>query len=104
MSTPEMLSYFSKDLADNAQKGVRNEVSGAIFLDGDLSEAWQEAGSDYATVAMKYSLIDAMVEKSSGHIIAGDRTVPQEVTETWTFRRDHRDMARGWEISAIQQA
>ena len=44
MTTPEMLSYFSQDLAENAKKGVRNELSDAKLLQGDLSEAWQRSG------------------------------------------------------------
>jgi predicted lipid-binding transport protein (Tim44 family) len=103
MTTPEMLSYFSQDLAGNAKKGVRNELSDAKLLQGDLSEAWQEAGSDYATVAMRYSLVDAMVDRATGRVISGDRTAPQEVTEVWTFRRDDRDPEQGWHLSAIQQ-
>ena len=103
MTTPEMLSYFSKDLAEDAKKGVRNEVSGVKLLQGDLSEAWHEAGSDYATVAMRYSLVDATVDRASGRVISGDRVAPQEVTEVWTFRRDDRDPAQGWQLSAIQQ-
>jgi predicted lipid-binding transport protein (Tim44 family) len=103
MTTPEMLSYFSQDLAENAKNGLRNEVSGATLLQGDLSEAWRENGSDYATVAMRFALIDALVERATGRVVSGDRTVPQEVTEVWTFRRDHRDPAPGWQLSAIQQ-
>jgi predicted lipid-binding transport protein (Tim44 family) len=103
MTTPEMLSYFSQGLAENAKNGLRNEVSGAKFLQGDLSEAWRENGSDYATVAMRYALIDALVERATGRVVSGDRTVPQEVTEVWTFRRDHREPAEGWQLSAIQQ-
>ena len=103
MTTPEMLSYFSQDLAENAKNGLRNEVSGAKLLQGDLSEAWRENGSDYATVAMRYALIDALVERATGRVVSGDRTVPQEVTEVWTFRRDHREPAEGWQLSAIQQ-
>ena len=94
MTTPEMLSYFSQDLADNAKKGVRNELSDAILLQGDLAEAWQEAGSDFATVAMRYSLVDAMVDRATGRVVSGDGTAPQEVTEVWTFRRDDRDPGR----------
>jgi len=30
--------------------------------------------------------------------------VPVEVTQVWTFRRDHRDMAEGWKLSAVQEA
>lgn len=103
LTTPEMFSYFSQDLADNAKKSVRNEVSGAKLLQGDLSEAWHEAGSDYATVAMRYSIVDAMVDRATGRVISGDRAAPQEVTEVWTFRRDDRDPVQGWQLSAIQQ-
>lgn len=103
MTTPEMLSYLSQDLAENAKKGVRNEVSGAKLLQGDLSEAWRENGSDYATVAMRYSLIDVLVDRAAGRVVSGDRTAPQEVTEVWTFRRDHREPAQGWQLAAIQQ-
>jgi predicted lipid-binding transport protein (Tim44 family) len=103
MTTPEMLSYFSQDLAENAKKGVRNELSDTKLLQGDLAEAWHEAGSDYATVAMRYSLVDAMVDRATGSVISGDRVTPQEVTEVWTFRRDDRDPEQGWQLSAIQQ-
>ena len=103
MTTPEMFSYFSKDLAENAKKGVRNEVSGVKLLQGDLSEAWHEGGSDYATVAMRYAIVDATVDRASGRVLSGDRVAPQEVTEIWTFRRDDRDPAQGWQLSAIQQ-
>ena len=104
MTTPEMFSYFSRDLAENAKKGVRNEIGVAKLLQGDLAEAWHEGGSDYATVAMRYSLVDAMLDRATGRVISGDRTAPQEVTEVWTFRRDERDPEQGWQLSAIQQA
>lgn len=102
--TPEMLSYFSQELADNARQGVHNEVSDVKLLQGDLSEAWREGGSDYATVAMRYSLVDATVDKATGHVVSGDRSKPTEATEFWTFRRDDRARADGWQLSAIQQA
>jgi len=104
MTTPEMHSYFSRDLADNAKRGLRNEISNVKLLQGDLSEAWRENGSDYATVAMRYSLIDAVVERATGHVVSGDRTCPTEATELWTFRRDDRVRDDGWHLSAIQQA
>ncbi len=99
-----MLSYFAQDLSDNAKEGVRNEITDVKLLQGDIAEAWQEGGSDYATVAMRYSLVDAIVNKITGKIVSCDPTHPTEVTEVWTFRRDHRDADRGWQLSAIQQA
>jgi predicted lipid-binding transport protein (Tim44 family) len=99
--TPEMLSYFSEDLARNASQGVTNVVSDVKLLQGDLSEAWREGDAEYATVAMRFSLIDRMVERASGRVVEGDATHPTEATELWTFMR-----ARGgsWLLSAIQQA
>jgi predicted lipid-binding transport protein (Tim44 family) len=104
LTTPEMLSYFAQDLSDNAKQGVRNEISDVKLLKGDIAEAWQEGGSDYATVAMRYALSDAIVDKASGKVVSGDRTRPTEVTEVWTFRRDGRNARDGWQLSAIQQA
>jgi predicted lipid-binding transport protein (Tim44 family) len=104
MTTPEMLSYFSQDLADNAKQGLRNEVADVKLLQGDLSEAWREGGTDYATVAMRFSLVDATVDRASGNVVSGDRARPTEAAELWTFRRDDRARADGWQLSAIQQA
>ena len=104
MTTPEMLSYFSQDLADGAKQGVRNEISDVKLLQGDVSEAWREDGSEYATLAMRFALIDATIDKATGRVVAGDRTRPTEATEIWTFRRDDRTRGDGWQLSAIQQA
>jgi predicted lipid-binding transport protein (Tim44 family) len=97
--TPEMLSYFSEQLAQNASRGLINRVTGVKLLQGDLAEAWREGDADYATVAMHFALNDSMVERASGRTVEGGS--PSEVTELWTFRR-----ARGgdWLLSAIQQA
>jgi predicted lipid-binding transport protein (Tim44 family) len=102
-ATPEMLSYFAHELDDNKRKGVVNEISAPKLLQGDLSESWREAGSEFATVAMRYSLTDATVETKTGRVVAGNRTVPQEVTEIWTFRRNPGQGPDAWELSAIQQ-
>jgi len=103
MTTPEMLSYFAKELDENAKSGVRNELSNVKLLQGDLAEAWREPGGEYATVAMRYSIIDAFVELKTGRVYSGSRTEPQEVTEIWTFYRPVGADATKWELSAIQQ-
>lgn len=99
IATPEMVSYMSQDLASNSSRGVINKVTNVKLLQGDLAEAWREGSTDYATVAMHFSLVDKTMERSSGRMIEGSDT-PQEVTEIWTFvRRPGAD----WELSAIQQ-
>jgi predicted lipid-binding transport protein (Tim44 family) len=97
LATPEMVSYFSEDLSANASKGVLNRVSSVKLLQGDLAEAWREGETEYATVAMRYSLNDETVERASGRVVEGG---PDEATEIWTFMR-----RRGghWLLSAIQQ-
>jgi predicted lipid-binding transport protein (Tim44 family) len=98
MVTPEMLSYFSEQLADNASRGLINRVTDVKLLQGDLAEAWREGRTDYATVAMKYALKDSMVERASRRTVeGGERT---EVTELWTFMRAS---GSNWLLSAIQQ-
>jgi predicted lipid-binding transport protein (Tim44 family) len=96
--TPEMLSYFSEDLSQNASRGLVNQVSDVRLLQGDLAEAWREGDTEYATVAMRFALTDRMVERATGRTVEGG---PDEVTELWTFMR-----SRGgdWLLSAIQQA
>jgi len=98
--TPEMLQYFSEQLAEDASRGVRNRVSDVILEEGDLSEAWREAGRDYATVAMRFSAIDVEERLSDGAVIGGDLAERTVATEYWTFVR-----AQGgrWLLSAIQQ-
>jgi predicted lipid-binding transport protein (Tim44 family) len=95
--TPEMLSYFSDDLATNASRGLINKVSSVRLLQGDLAEAWREGATDYATVAMHYAIDDRMIERASGREIEGGA---QEVTEVWTFMRVSGGQ---WLLSAIQQ-
>src|SRR6516164_9202980 len=99
MVTPEMLSYFSEELAANASRGLTNRVTDVKLLQGDQAEAWREGRSDYATVAMKFALRDSMVERASGRIVEGGEQ--SDITELWTFVR-----ARGgnWLLSAIQQS
>ena len=96
--TPEMLSYFSEQLAGNASRGLINRVVDVKLLKGDLAEAWREGITDYATVAMNFGLKDSMVERASGRTVEGGEL--SEVTELWTFMR-----ARGgnWLLSAVQQ-
>ena len=97
--TPEMLSYFSEQLSENASRGVINKISSVKLEQGDLAESWREGAVDYATVAMRFSLVDQTVERASGRTVEGG--APSEVTELWTFMR-----ARGgdWLLSAIQQS
>jgi predicted lipid-binding transport protein (Tim44 family) len=97
--TPEMLSYFAEEFAHNASRGVQNKVTNVKLEQGDLAEAWREDGGEYATVAMRFSLADKMVDRKTGAMVEGSDT-PQQTTEAWTFRRSP---GGAWMLSAIQQ-
>ena len=99
LATPEMVSYFAQDLAQNKARNVINKVSGTKLLQGDLAEAWREGDTDYASVAMRYSLIDTNLDRTTGRVVEGNGQ-PEEVTEVWTFVRPR---GANWELSAIQQ-
>ncbi len=102
-TTGEMLGYFTEQLEVNAQKGVRNELGQPKLVSGDLAESWREGSGEYATVAMKYVLTDATVDRASGRVVQGSKTEPQEVTEIWTFTRRPGGGSNSWRLSAIQQ-
>ena len=99
LTTPEMATFFNEDIQQNRQRGQVNKVSGTKLLQGDLSEAWREGDTDYASVAMRFSMVDRYVDIASGRLISGSEQ-PVEVTEVWTFVRPR---GSDWELSAIQQ-
>jgi predicted lipid-binding transport protein (Tim44 family) len=100
LATPEMVSYFTEDLAKNKAQGDVNKVSDVKLLQGDLAEAWREGETDYASVAMRFSLVDKTVDRTTGRLVGGSEQ-PIEATEVWTFVRPR---GTNWELSAIQQA
>ncbi len=99
--TPEMFGYFDEDLTENVRRGTVDRVSDVKLLQGDLSEAWREDSTDYATVSMRFSLVNALYDRQSGKVVEGDATATQEVKEFWTFRRER---GNDWKLSGIQQA
>ena len=103
IATPEMASYFAEELQGHARRGQVNRLSDVTFQQGNLSEAWREGGAEYATVAMRFSVIDVMLDRASGRVVSGDPNQPEEATEVWTFVRPAGSGPDAWKLSAIQQ-
>jgi len=104
LATPEMVAYFSQEIAGNARNAVINKVTDVKLLQGDLAEAWRENNEEYATVALRFSLIDVMQDRATGRVVSGDPAKHDQATEVWTFVRPAGSGLQGWKLSAIQQA
>jgi predicted lipid-binding transport protein (Tim44 family) len=99
LSTVEMTNYFAQDLNDLRARGWTNATRDVKLEGGDLSEAWNENGQDYATVAMRFSMVDVTTD-AAGRVVEGDANARQTSTELWTFTRRP---GAAWVLSAIQQ-
>jgi len=99
LATPEMVKYLTDDIQANKARNVINKTSDVKLLQGDLSEAWREGDTDYASVAMRFSLVDKTLDRNTGRLVEGSET-PSEITEVWTFVRPR---GATWEHSALQQ-
>ena len=100
VATPEMVGYFNEQMTELSSRGVHNMVQDVRLEKGDLAQAWSEGSREYATVAMRFSMLD-WTETVNGELVDGSATERQVVSEVWTFVR-----APGgrWMLSAIQQA
>lgn len=103
--TPEMLSYFSEELAANVSRGVENRVESVALQEGDVKEAWTEEGRDYATCFLRWTALDYTVRTDkkpgeAGWLVSGDNKTPSEAQEVWTFVRQREGR---WLLSAVQQ-
>ncbi len=98
----EEMYRILQDDADRlkAEKKI-NRLENIAVRAVDLTEAWQESGSDYVTVRMFANLLDYNVDESTGQVLEGSKTEPVKFEEYWTFTRTvgHNP----WQLSAIQQ-
>jgi predicted lipid-binding transport protein (Tim44 family) len=100
LCTPEMVRYFADDLSALRARGLRNETRDVVLEQGDLSEAWREGEREYATVAMRFSLLDATFRIADNAVVEGSTTQRSQAIELWTFTRQR---GGSWQLSAIQQ-
>lgn len=98
-ATPELVGYFQEQLDTLNRQGLRNRIADVRIEAMELSEAWSEGPTDYATVAMRFSMID-VTEDRTGRVVDGDPNVRALVNEIWTFTRQQ---GGHWVLAAIQQ-
>jgi predicted lipid-binding transport protein (Tim44 family) len=100
--TDEMYRILQAD-ADRlkAQKQI-NRLENIAVRSVDITEAWQESGSDFITVRVYANLLDYNVDETSGQLISGSKTEPVKFEEYWTFTRPVGN--NPWQLAAINQA
>ncbi len=102
LCTEEMADYFAQDIAENIRNNRAVRISDVRLEQGDLVESWKEPDAEYATVAMRFSMIDQMIDRRSGQLTSGSAMARTEVTEIWTFVRQPGGKPQDWQLSAIQ--
>ncbi len=100
--TDEMYRIFQQD-ADQlkAQKKI-NRLENIAVRSVDITEAWQESGSDFITVRVYANLLDYNVDETTGQVVEGSKTEPVKFEEYWTLTRSVGN--NPWQMSAINQA
>lgn len=100
--TDEMYRIFQEDIRHLKAEKVINRLENIAVRSVDITEAWQESGSDFITVRIYANLLDYNVDEKTGQVIEGSKTEPVKFEEYWTFTRPVG--SNPWQLSAIQQA
>jgi predicted lipid-binding transport protein (Tim44 family) len=96
---PELLEGLQRQVDELRQQGQINRLERIQIERTEVTEAWQERGSDFVTVAIVGTLLDYVVD-AAGRVVAGSSTVPDRFEEHWTFTRPVG--TRPWQLTAIQ--
>jgi predicted lipid-binding transport protein (Tim44 family) len=96
---PDLLEGLQRQVDDLRQRGQINRLERIQIDRTEVTEAWQERGRDFVTVAIVGTLLDYVVD-TAGRVLAGSSTAPDRFEEYWTFTRSVG--SRPWQLTAIQ--
>ncbi|HEY9074500.1 MAG TPA: Tim44 domain-containing protein [Desulfobaccales bacterium] len=100
--TTEMYGILQGDVDRLKADKKINRLENIAVRSVDITEAWQESGTDYLTARIYANLLDYNVDETSGQVVEGSKTEPVKFEEYWTFTRPVGN--NPWQLSAIQQA
>jgi len=98
----QMQEAFRKDIEELRAKRQINRLENITIRSVELTEVWQEQGSDYVTVRFLANLLDYTVDESSGKLGTGSDAEPVKFEEFWTWVRPVGP--NPWRLAAINQA
>jgi predicted lipid-binding transport protein (Tim44 family) len=99
--TPQEFARLLSQCDELRGAGRTNRIERIQIGRADVSEAWQESGQDWVTLAFAVSLVDYTVDDATGAVVEG-ATTPVDIQEYWTFTRTVGP--KPWRLSAIQTA
>ena len=97
---PELYASLQRQCEELKRAGRTNYVQKIDLERSEISEAWQENGSDFVTVYFAGTLIDYTVDDGTGAVVEGSKTEPTKIEEFWTFARPVGP--NRWKVTAIQ--
>jgi len=100
--TDEIAAQIQADIDRLKREGRINRIENIAVRTTELSEVWQEAGQDFATVYFYANCLDYEVEESGNTVVRGSKLEPGKFEEYWTFTRPVGGDI--WKLSAITQA
>ena len=98
----EMFGILQGDVDQMKAAKRINRLENVAVRSVDITEAWQESGTDFLTTRIYANLLDYSVDETSGQVVEGSKTDPVKFEEYWTFTRPVGN--NPWQLSAIQQA
>ena len=66
-----MFGILKKDLDELIARKQINRLENIAVRNVDITEAWQESGSDFITVRVYANLLDYNVDENTGQVISG---------------------------------
>ena len=99
--TNEMFGIIQGDAEDLKRNKKINRLDNIAVRTVEITEAWQESGSDFITVRFYANLLDYTIDETSGQVLAGSKTDPVKFVEFWTFTRPVGN--NPWQLSALSQ-
>jgi predicted lipid-binding transport protein (Tim44 family) len=98
--TEEMFGILQRDGDKLKAEKKINKLDNIAVRSVEITEAWQEGGTDFITVRIVASILDYTVSESGG-VLSGSKTEPVKFEEYWTFARPVGNNT--WQLSAINQ-
>jgi predicted lipid-binding transport protein (Tim44 family) len=99
--TPQMLNTFQDDVNRFIANKQFNRLENIAVRQVDIVDAVQDQGEEYVTVKFLASLLDYVVDETTGQTASGSTSEPVKFLEYWTFNRKIGE--KNWLLAGITQ-